>query len=53
MGFEQATIKVVNEREFDELKRSIEQVFASDRIAKFLKTLARTRDPGARCGCDS
>ncbi len=51
MGFEQATIKVVNEREFDELKRSIEQVFASDRIAKFLKTLAgrgiRARDVDA------
>ena len=48
MGFEQATIKVVNEREFEELKRSIEQVFAADRAAKFLKTLAgrgiRARD---------
>jgi hypothetical protein len=51
MGFEQATIKVVNEREFDELKSSIERVFASDRVAKFLKSLAgrgiRARDVGA------
>ena len=51
MGFEQATIKVVNEREFDELKRSIEQVFAADRVAKFLKSLAgrgiRARDVDA------
>ena len=48
MSFEQATIKVVSEREFDELKRSIEQVFAADRIAKYLKSLAgrgiRARD---------
>ncbi len=48
MGFEQATIKVVSEREFDELKRSIEQVFAADRVAKYLKALAgrgiRARD---------
>ena len=48
MGFEQATIKVVSEREFDNLKRSIEQVFAADRVAKYLKALAgrgiRARD---------
>jgi hypothetical protein len=48
MDFEQATIKVVNEREFEELRRSIEQVIAADRIAKFLKALAgrgiRARD---------
>ncbi len=51
MGFEQATIKVVSEREFEELKRSIEQVFAADRIAKYLKSLAgrgiRARDVDA------
>ena len=51
MGFEQATIKVVNEREFEELKRSIEQVFAADRIVKYLKALAgrgvRARDVDA------
>ena len=39
MNFEQATIKVVNEREFDELKAAIEQVFASERIEKYLKSL--------------
>ena len=51
MGFEQATIKVVSEREFDNLKRSIEQVFAADRVAKYLKALAgrgiRARDVDA------
>lgn len=48
MAFEQATIKVVSEREFEELKRSIEQVFAAERIARYLKALAgrgiRARD---------
>jgi hypothetical protein len=39
MSFEQATIKVVNEREFDELKVAIERVFASERIEKYLKAL--------------
>ena|ERR1700757_2434171 len=39
MSFEQATIKVVNEREFDELKAAIELVFASERIEKYLKAL--------------
>ncbi|MGA9353499.1 MAG: hypothetical protein WBV46_07390 [Terriglobales bacterium] len=51
MGFEQATIKVVREREYEELKRSIVQVFAADRAAKFLKSLAgrgiRARDVDA------
>ncbi len=39
MSFEQATIKVVSEREFDELKAAIERVFASERIEKYLKSL--------------
>jgi hypothetical protein len=39
MAFEQATIKVVNEREFDELKAAIERVFAGERIEKYLKAL--------------
>ena len=48
MGFEQATIGVVREREFAELKGSIERAAAADRIVKFLKTLTsrgiRVRD---------
>ena len=39
MAFEQATIKVVSEREFDELKAAIERVFASERVEKYLKSL--------------
>jgi hypothetical protein len=39
MDFEQATIKVVNEREFDELKAAVELVFASERVEKYLKAL--------------
>ena len=39
MAFEQATIKVLNEREFDELKAAIERVFTSERIEKYLKSL--------------
>ena len=39
MGFEQATIKVVKQREFEELKAAIEQVFSGDRVAKYLKAL--------------
>ena len=39
MGFEQATIGVVKQREFDELKAAIEQVFAGGRVAKYLKSL--------------
>jgi D-arabinose 1-dehydrogenase-like Zn-dependent alcohol dehydrogenase len=39
MSFEQATIKVVNEREFDELRAAIERVFAGDRVEKYLKAL--------------
>ncbi len=39
MTFEQATIKVEKEREFGELKSALEQVFAADRVAKYLKKL--------------
>ena len=39
MDFEQATIKVVKESEFDELKAAIERAFSGDRIVKFFKTL--------------
>jgi hypothetical protein len=39
MGFEQATIKVVKEREFGELKAAIQQVLAPDRLVKYLKAL--------------
>jgi hypothetical protein len=39
MGFEQATIKVVNEREFGALSSAIERVLAPDRVVKFLKAL--------------
>jgi hypothetical protein len=39
MTFEQATIKVEKEREFGELKSALEQIFAADRVAKYLKKL--------------
>ncbi len=39
MDFEQATIKVVNEREFGELKDAIGQVFSSGLVAKYFKAL--------------
>jgi hypothetical protein len=39
MAFEQATIGIVREREFNELKAGIERAFASDRVEKFLKSL--------------
>jgi len=39
MVFEQATIKVENEREFGQLKSALEQVFAADRVTKYLKKL--------------
>ncbi len=40
MGFEQATIKVEREREFGELKAALEQVFAAERVVKYLKALS-------------
>ena len=39
MTFEQATIKVEREREFGQLRSAIEQVFATDRVTKYLKKL--------------
>jgi hypothetical protein len=41
VDFEQATIRVVKEREFDELKGAIERTFSRERIAKFFKVLNR------------
>src|ERR1039457_6395310 len=41
MSFEQATIRVLKEREFGELKAAIERAFAPDRIGSYLKGLAR------------
>ena len=39
MGFEQASIKVKKEREFNDLKAALEQVFGSDRVVPYLKGL--------------
>jgi len=39
MGFEQATIGVVREREFAELKGAIERAVSAESVVKFLKTL--------------
>jgi hypothetical protein len=39
MSFVQATIGVVKQREFDDLKVAIEQALAGERVVKFLKTL--------------
>jgi hypothetical protein len=39
--FEQGVLKVENEREFGDLKASMEKAFAADRIAKYLKELER------------
>jgi len=43
MAFEQATIRVVREREFAELKGAIEKAVAGDRAAKFLRALSSSR----------
>ncbi|MFY9559721.1 MAG: hypothetical protein WAQ52_05750 [Terriglobales bacterium] len=40
MVFEQATIKIENERSFGELKSALDQIFAPDLIAKYLKKLS-------------
>jgi hypothetical protein len=40
MAFEQATLKVENEQTFGELKAAVVQVFAADRITKYLKKLS-------------
>jgi len=51
MGFEQATIRVLNEREFGDLRAAIEQALSRARIVKYLKALdgrrIRVRDLGA------
>ena len=39
MGFEQATIRIENERPFGDLKAALEQTFSSDPVAKYLKAL--------------
>jgi hypothetical protein len=40
MAFEQATIRIENERAFGELKATLDQVFAPDRVTKLLKKLS-------------
>ena len=41
MGFEQATIKVEQEKEFGELKSAIERVFRPEQVEKFLKRVEK------------
>jgi hypothetical protein len=41
MDFEQAAIKVEREREFEELKRTIEHAFLKESVERFLKQLDR------------
>ncbi len=41
MGFEQATIKVEQEKEFGELRGAIERVFRPEQVEKFLKRLEK------------
>jgi hypothetical protein len=41
MAFEQAVIKVENEREFGELQDAIKEVFAAARVEKYLKELEK------------
>jgi len=41
MGFEQATIKVEQEKEFGELKGAIERVFRPEQVEKFLKRVEK------------
>ena len=43
MNFEQATIRVVKEREFTELKGTIERAVSGERAARFLKALSGSR----------
>ena len=40
MGFEQATIRVVKEREFADLKIVIERVFGGEPVPRYLKALS-------------
>ena len=47
MAFEQATIKVEKEKEFEELKGAIDRAFAPESVEKFLK---RVRSKRCACG---
>ena len=40
MSFEQATIKVEKEKEFEELKAAINRAFAAEAVEKYLKRVA-------------
>ena len=40
MAFEQATIKVEKEKEFEELKSAISRAFATENVEKYLKQVA-------------
>ena len=42
MAFEQATIKVEKEKEFEELKSAISRAFAPESVEKYLKRMAST-----------
>jgi len=48
VGFEQATIKIEREKEFEELKGAISRAFSSEKVENFLKLLrsdnVRVRD---------
>jgi hypothetical protein len=41
MSFEQATIKVVKEREFADLRSAVEAAVSGERVVRFLKSLDR------------
>ncbi len=41
MGFEQATIKVEQEKEFGELKAAIERIFRPEQVEKFLRRMEK------------
>ena len=45
MGFEQATIKVEQEKEFGDLKGAIARIFAPELVEKFLKRLEKDGVP--------
>jgi hypothetical protein len=46
-GFQQAVIKVENEKDFAELRGAIDRVFAAPEVEKFLRQL-RKKDVGVR-----
>ncbi len=50
VSFEQGVLKVEKEREFGELKSSIEKAFAADRVHKVLESARQPRDSSARSG---